>query len=70
MKFDQWDGLSLETKCIEYLEERGYKVKKLTQPRQYRSNQGRNPKKMESTYKVLMWSIVGLFMAVIIALVL
>lgn len=35
--------------------------------RQYRSNQGRSPRQMESNYKILMWSMVGFIVSLVIA---
>lgn len=37
--------------------------------RQYRSNQGRSPKKMEETYKLLAISIFGIFICLILLLI-
>ena len=32
----------------------------LKKPRQYRSNQGRSPQQVESNYKIMLWSLIGL----------
>lgn len=37
--------------------------------RQYRSNQGRSPKKMEETYKLLAISIFAMFICLILLLI-
>lgn len=34
--------------------------------RQYRSNQGKSPKHMEKTYKMLYWSLLGLIFSLIL----
>ena len=44
-------------------------MKKKNKVRQYRSNQGRSPEKMESTYKAAAFSIVGLVVVFIYILI-
>lgn len=34
--------------------------------KQYRSNQGRSPRQVESNYKLVFWSFVGLAIAVVL----
>lgn len=36
--------------------------------RQYRSNQGRSPQKMEETYKIIGWSLLAMFFSLILTL--
>lgn len=33
--------------------------------RQYRSNQGRSPKQTEANYKIMEWSLLGLFITLL-----
>ena len=40
-------------------------LKKEKKVRQYRSNQGRSPERMENTYKMISWSFIGLVGTVI-----
>jgi len=39
--------------------------KKVKKVRQYRSNQGRSPKKVEASYKVLAYSVLGILIIAI-----
>lgn len=53
-----------------YFKEKGFikiesKMKK-KKFRQYRSNQGKSPKHMEKTYKMLYWSLLGLIFSLIL----
>lgn len=41
-------------------------MKKEKKVRQYRSNQGRSPQQMESTYKTLEWTFVGFIVLVVV----
>ena len=37
--------------------------------RQYRSDQGRSPKKREKDYKMVGWSLIGLFITILFILI-
>jgi len=37
----------------------------MSKKRQYRSNQGRSPKQTETNYKVMEWSLLGLFITLL-----
>ena len=37
--------------------------------RQYRSNQGRSPEEMKKSYTLMGWSLIGLFISIIIMLI-
>lgn len=41
-------------------------MKKEKKVRQYRSNQGRSPKQMESSYKALEWTFIGFILLVVV----
>lgn len=41
-------------------------LKKEKKIRQYRSNQGRSPERMEKTYKMISWSFTGFIVTLII----
>lgn len=60
--WDAYKNLDLESKCKEFLRDRGYEIKKSDGIRQYRSNQGRSPKQMESNYMALGVSVIGLLL--------
>ena len=40
-------------------------IEDIEKERQYRSNQGRSPKQTESNYKIMEWSLLGLFITLV-----
>ena len=41
----------------------------MSKKRQYRSNQGRSPKQTENNYKIMEWSLVGLFITLVATII-
>ena len=41
----------------------------MSKKKQYRSNQGRSPKQQENNYKIMEWSLFGLFITLVATII-